>query len=324
MSPITQGSASGPRKDTAGDGATVGPQRVELAGRNVSRVAFGAARLTAGDGWGVPEDISASRNLLRSAIDLGYDYIDTADSLGPGVSEAVIGDVVGNSDRVLVATKVGMLRPSATRWGVLGHPDYLRQQVRNSLLRLRRDRIDLVYLHRIDPAYPLADQLGALQELRDEGLVGHIGVSEPTPAQLEEVFDIETPAVVQSVYNLVERRNGEIITTLGDRGIPFVAYWPLLGRGVSRSVYDAIHRQLRPTAQRLGTTTHALSLAWIFGRHPLSLAVVGSRDPRHLAANRAAADLTLDDAVLDEITAAVDAVCDPSTAFNPARSKDDK
>lgn len=299
---------------------------VELAGKTVSRVAFGAARLTAGDGWGIPADPGASRALLRSAIDLGYTYIDTADSLGPGVSEAIIGEVVGNSGDVLVGTKVGMLRPSAGEWGVLGNPQYLRQQVHNSLLRLRRDRIDLVYLHRIDPNYPLADQFGALQRLRDEGLIGYIGISEPTPEQLDQVWTIEKPAVVQSVYNLVERKNEQLITALEERGVPFVAYWPLLGRGVPRATYEEIHRRLHPIADRIGTSTQALSLAWILQRHRLGIAVAGSRSPAHLADNLSATLLRLDADTLAEIEAATELALTSTSApaFNPAFSKDEQ
>jgi len=262
----------------------------------------------------------------RTALDLGYTYIDTADSLGPGVSEAIIGDVIGNSDDVLVATKVGMLRPAADEWGVLGHPQYLRQQVHNSLLRLQRDRIDVVYLHRIDPNYPLADQLGALQALRDEGLIGSIGISEPTQDQLDQILRIETPAVVQSVYNLVERKNEPVIEQLEKLSIPFAAYWPLLGRGVSRETYTAIHRQLQPIAADHESTTHGLALAWIWERYPLSIAVTGSRNVSHLAANRQAEKLTLSVVALEAISAAVDRALESNeaTPFNPAVSKGDQ
>lgn len=200
-----------------------------LAGASVTRVGFGAARLTAEDGWGAPRDPDSARNLLLAAVDAGYDYIDTADALGPGISEQLIGEALGNRDDVLVATKVGMLRPAPDAWGVLGRPDYLRQQIRLSLQRLQRDRIDLLYLHRIDPDYPLADQLGALQEARDRGDVGAIGVSEPTAEQLEQVIAVEPGlAAVQSLYNPVARRNTAVASRsreLGSRSSPTGRSW---------------------------------------------------------------------------------------------------
>ncbi|MDR1633850.1 MAG: aldo/keto reductase [Bifidobacteriaceae bacterium] len=149
---------------------------VRVAGRVTSPLVLGTARLTAGDGWGEPSDPARARQLAHDAVAAGYTHIDSADSLGPGTAERILGEALGGDATVLIATKVGMLRPGPNRWGVLGHPDYLRQQVYASRSRLRRERIDLVYLHRIDPDYRPEDQLGALDDLRGEGVIGHLNV----------------------------------------------------------------------------------------------------------------------------------------------------
>ncbi|MDQ1138573.1 pyridoxine 4-dehydrogenase [Microbacterium sp. SORGH_AS 1204] len=298
--------------------------RLVIAGRRVSRVAFGGARLTAGDGWGVPRDREVPRGILRAALEAGIDHIDTADALGPAVSEQIIGDVVGDRDDVLVATKVGMLRPGPGEWGVLGRPDYLRQQVHASLSRLRRERIDLVYLHRIDPDYPLADQLGALQQLRTQGLIGHIGVSQPTASQLEEVLLLEPDlAAVQSLYNVAARHDAELARTLEVRGIPFLAYWPLLGRGIAAARHRALFEGLASIGGPLGLDGAQVALAWIFSTLPGAGAVVGSRSAAHLRANARAARLRLDVENLARVTALVDDVLG-DTVFDPRTSKDDE
>lgn len=290
---------------------------ITLADRSIQRVAFGAARLTAGDGWGVPADPERSRALLRSAIEAGIDYIDTADALGPGVSESIIGETVGNSDEVLVSTKVGMLRPGPHAWDVLGHPNYLRQQVYSSLIRLRRDRIDLLFLHRIDPNFPLEDQLGALQDLRAKGLVGHIGVSEPTAAQVEHVLRLEPDlAAVQSLYNIAAAGNAAVAESLADRGIPFIAYWPLIGRGLTRDRHAALFAALGEIAVPLGITAPQLALAWIFTTVPNGIAIVGSRSSTHLAANLASAAQRLDAATLALVAEAARVQLDGVT-FDP-------
>ncbi|MFD0994639.1 aryl-alcohol dehydrogenase-like predicted oxidoreductase [Pseudoclavibacter chungangensis] len=290
--------------------------RAALAGHEVRRVGFGAARLTAGDGWGRLADPEPARRLLRDALDAGYDLVDTADSLGPGVSEQIVGEVVGDRDDVLVATKVGMLRPAPGRWGILGHPDYLRQQVHTSLLRLRRERIDLLYLHRIDPAHPVADQLGALQELCDAGHIGAIGVSEPSAEQLDEVLAIERVAAVQSLFNVAATGNAPIVRRLAAEGIPFVAYWPLIGRGLPRDVYERVFAVLARAGDELDASPARVGLAWILAQAPTTFAVAGSRDPAHLADNLRADELVLDPARADRLAADVANALDGFT-FDP-------
>ena len=317
LAPTVGRPAGGEPAVEAGTAPTIRPATLDLAGRTVSRVGFGAARLTAGDGWGVPADPEQSKRLLLDAIDAGFGYVDTADALGPGVSEQLIGDALGGRDDVLVATKIGMLRPAATQWGVLGHPDYLRQQIQLSLQRLRRDRIELLYLHRIDPHFPLADQLGVLQDARERGDVGAIGVSEPTLEQLESVLALEPElAAVQSLYNLAARQNDPVIRRLAQARIPFVAYWPLIGRGLRPEHKTRLFTELDAIGARHGLTAHQVSLAWIFATQPTALAIVGSRSLAHLALNLRAADAVLDPTVVAEIDAAVQATVG-DTPFDP-------
>ncbi|MFE7197215.1 aldo/keto reductase [Microbacterium oxydans] len=296
---------------------------ITLAGRAVSRLGFGAARLTAGDGWGRASDEGEPRRLLRAAIDEGYDYVDSADALGPGISDEIIGDVVRPSENVLVASKVGMLRTGPHGWGVLGRPDYLRQQVHATLLRLRRDQIPLLYLHRIDPAVPLADQWGTLRELRDEGLIGHLGVCEPDLTQLDELIDIEAPAAVQSLYNIAAPANGVVADRAAELGVPFVAYWALIGRGLARSEYDRVFRVLGAGGALFGLSAPQTALAWVLSTRPNGLALVGSRSLRHLAENRRALEVRLPDDVASRLaTEVADAL--GGVAFDPRRTAEDE
>ncbi|MGO3886599.1 MAG: aldo/keto reductase, partial [Mycetocola sp.] len=226
--------------------------RISVAGRELNRLGFGAARLTAGDGWGDPSDREPSRQVLRDVIAAGIDYIDTADALGPGVSESIIGEVVGASGDACVATKAGMIHSGEREWGVFGRPDYLRQQAHASRARLGVHTIDLFYLHRVDPAFPLADQWNALRRLRDEGVVRAIGVSEPSAQQLEQIVAIEPPAAVQSHYNLIQRGNDPIVARTAELGIPFVAYWPLAGNAIAPDLRAAAWQAIAPIAAEHG------------------------------------------------------------------------
>lgn len=290
---------------------------VPFAGTAVRPLAFGAARLTAGDGWGEPEDRAASIRLALHAAEAGVTLFDTADALGPGVSESILGDAFAGRDDVVIATKVGMLRPAANRWDVLGHPNYLRQQIRLSLARLRRERLDFVYLHRIDPNYPLADQIGALQEAREAGLIGAIGISEPTLEQFNEVLRLEPNlGAVQSLYNLAARGNQTIAERARTLGIAFAAYWPLIGRGYAAQQRRALFAALDEIAEPLGLTAAQLSLAWIFTTQPQSIAIAGTRSIDHLRSNLRASEVGLDAETLAAIERSVSRVIG-DTEFDP-------
>jgi aryl-alcohol dehydrogenase-like predicted oxidoreductase len=172
---------------------------VSLAGRHVPRLGFGGLHLAGPDGWGAPADKESAIALVRGAVEAGIRYIDTADSLGPDVSEAVLAEALGPfRDDLVIATKAGMTRTGPRGWGVLGHPAYLTQQAHASALRLGLDPIPLFYLHRVDPAYPLADQVGALADLRRAGVIEHVGLSAVSTAQLIEADSILPVAAVQN------------------------------------------------------------------------------------------------------------------------------
>src|SRR6266545_5219402 len=188
--------------------------------RPVYRLGFGAMRLCGPDCWGPPDDRAGAIMVAQRAVELGTDFIDTADSYGLGANEELLAEALyPYPDRLLIATKAGQSRPAAHRWVPLGRPEYLRQQAELSLRRLRLDRIDLYQLHRIDPTVPLADQIGALRRLQDEGKVRHVGLSEVTVKQLTEAEKITPIASVQNRYNLTDRASDDVLEYCQRRGI---------------------------------------------------------------------------------------------------------
>ena len=254
---------------------------VDLAGRRVARLGFGALHLAGPGGWGAPADRGAAIALVRGAVDAGIRYIDTADSLGPDVSEAVIAEALWPyPDELVVATKAGMLRGGPRQWGVLGHPLYLRQQAHASALRLRLESIPLFFLHRIDPAYPLEDQVGALRDLRDEGVIEHIGLSAVTRGQLAAAQEVAPIAAVQNHYNLVSRASQDVLEAAEAAGIPFVTFWSL---GHGRTLLD--DPGVTALAAEAGLPAATLLLAWVLQRSPVALPLAGTGRLAHLRGN---------------------------------------
>ena len=276
------------------------PPTLSLAGTTVPRLGFGALHLAGSGGWGAPTDRDAARALVRGAVEAGVRYIDTADSLGPDVSEAVIAEALQPyAADLVIATKAGMTRTGPDSWGVLGHPAYLRQQAHASALRLQLEPIPLFYLHRIDPAFPLEDQVGVLRDLRDEGVIRDIGVSAVSVEQLQAAERVVPIAAVQNHYNVASRQSDDVLDHTAGRGIPFVTFWSL-GRG--RALIDD------PTvvawARELGVPAASVLLAWIIARSPTTVPLAGTRNLSHLRGNLAAVALELpSDAVrsLDEL-----------------------
>jgi len=252
----------------------------------VHRLGFGAMRLTGG---GAP-DRATALTIARRAVELGATLIDTADSYDLGDNEELLAEALHpyRSD-VVIATKGGQVNLGRD-WIPLGRPEYLRQQAELSLRRLRLDRIDLYQLHRIDPAVPLADQLGALRQLRDEGKVRHVGLSEVTVGQLEAAERIMPIASVQNRYNLDDRASDDVLDYCTRHGIAFLPWLP-----VARSVIANGADVAGSVAARLGATRAQVALAWLLRRSPVVLPIPGTSSLAHLEENLAAARVTLDD-----------------------------
>ncbi len=273
----------------------------------IRRIGLGTMRLTdaTGDGthagaqiWRAPTEADDAIALLRSAVDRGVQLIDTADAYALGQSEELIARALHPyRDGLVVATKVGNVRPSATEWVPLGHPAYLKQQVELSLRRLRLERIDLVQLHRLDPAYPVADQVGALADLRDEGKVRHIGLSEISVAQLDEALAAAPVAAVQNRYNLVDREHDAVLDRSTDEGIAFLPFFPLAigDLALAGSPVADIARELRVTPSQV-------ALAWLLRRAANVLPIPGTTSVAHLEENLGARALTLDDARFERLS----------------------
>ena len=266
-----------------------------LAGQyTVRRLGFGAMRIT-GDGiWGPPQDPAAARDVLRRAIDLGVNLIDTADSYGPHVSEELIGETLAPyPEGLVIATKGGFERSGPHQWHTNGHPDHLRAACDGSLERLRLERIDLYQLHRIDPAVALEDQIGTLIELRESGKINLIGLSEVSVEDLARVQRLTDVASVQNRYNVVDRRWDDVVDSCTGQDIAFIPWSPL-----------AIGRLARPggdiddIASARGATPGQVALSWLLHRSPMVTPIPGTSSVAHLEDNVAAADLALDDADL--------------------------
>jgi pyridoxine 4-dehydrogenase len=256
----------------------------------VTRMGYGAMQITGPGVWGEPPDREEAKRVLRRAVELGVDFIDTADSYGPHVSEDLIREALHPYDGVVVATKGGLLRTGPGVWPVLGKPDYLRQCVEMSLRRLGVERIDLYQLHRIDPEVPLEDQLGVLVELRDVGKIRHIGLSEVSVDQLEAARGIAEVVSVQNLYNLANRSAEDVLDRCTELGLGFIPWFPINTGELARpgSLLDGL-------AAETGHPAAQLALAWLLRRSPAVLPIPGTSKVAHLEENVAAATLELTD-----------------------------
>jgi aryl-alcohol dehydrogenase-like predicted oxidoreductase len=256
----------------------------------VVRLGFGALWLTGPGVWGEPADRANAIRVLRRAVELGVNFIDTADSYGPYVSEELISEALHPyPDGVVIATKAGQVRTGPGQWHALGRPEFLRQEVELSLRRLQLDRIDLFYLHRVDPQVPLADQVGALADMQSEGKIRHIGLSNVTVDQIREAQLEVTVATVQNRYNPRERTSEPVLNFCADAGLGFSPWNPLPKSG---STGDA---EIDRIAADLGATPHQVALAWLLRRAPVMLPIPGTSTLAHLEENIAAARFRLTD-----------------------------
>jgi pyridoxine 4-dehydrogenase len=266
----------------------------------VNRLGYGAMRLTGPGIWGPPADHDEAIRVLRRAVDLGVDFIDTADSYGPYVSEELIREALHPyPEGLVIATKAGLLRVGPDVWIPLGNPGYLRQEVEMSLRRLDVERIDLFQLHRIDPDVPLADQLGELAALKKEGKIRHIGLSEVDVEQLGAAQQVTSIASVQNMYNLSTRKSEPLLDAVTSQGIAFIPWFPLAAGPLA--VADG---PLRRIAAEHHATPSQLALAWLLKRSPVMLPIPGTSRVTHLEENVAAAGITLSDAEFDTLAAA--------------------
>lgn len=265
----------------------------------VHRLGFGAMRITGPGIWGDPPDRGTAIAVLREAVRLGVDFIDTADSYGPRVSEELIREALHPYDGVVIATKAGFTRSGPDTWTELGRPDYLRQAVCLSLRRLGVDRIDLWQLHRIDPGVPAEDQFGVIKEMVDEGLIRHVGLSEVSIDELEAARTTLDVVSVQNLYNVATRRSEALLDHCEQHGIGFIPWYPLGARTLV-----ATDGPLADVAAQAGCTLSQAALAWLLQRSPVMLPIPGTGSLDHLAENCAAATVTL---TPDQV-AALDAV----------------
>jgi pyridoxine 4-dehydrogenase len=266
----------------------------------VTRLGFGAMQLTGAGVWGEPQDKREALKVLRRAIELGVNFIDTADSYGPFVSEQLIKEALHPyPDDLVIATKAGFTRPGPGVWRVVGRPEYLRQQVELSLRHLGLERIELIQLHRIDPQVPLAEQVGELEKLRQEGKVHHIGLSEVSVQELQEARRHAPIASVQNLYNLANRSSEALLDHVEREGIAFIPWFPLATGELARQ-----DGPLQRIAEELDATPSQLALAWLLRRSSVMLPIPGTSSVAHLEENLAAAEVELGDEQFELLSAA--------------------
>ena len=266
---------------------------------SIHRLGFGAMQLTGPGVWGEPANRPEAIAVLRRAIELGIDFIDTADAYGPNVNEELIREALHPYPAGLViATKAGLVRTGPSKWSPLGRPDYLRQQCETSLRRLKVERIDLFQLHRIDPTVPAEDQFGLLRDLQKEGKVRYVGLSEVTVAEVEAARRIVPIATVQNRYNLADRQSEPLLEYCTREKIGFIPWFPL-ATGKLAKAGGPVAR----VAEQLGAQPAQVALAWLLRKSPIMLPIPGTSSVKHLEENAAGALLELSDAMMKELAA---------------------
>jgi pyridoxine 4-dehydrogenase len=254
----------------------------------VHRLGFGAMRLTGKGIWGEPADVEEARRVLRRLRDLGIDFVDTADSYGPEVSERLIAEELAPYTGLTVATKAGLTRPGPDNWVPKGDPTYLRDCVERSLSRLRLEQIELWQLHRIDPHVPREEQFGVIADMLDEGIIRFAGLSEVSVGDIEAAQKHFRVATVQNLYNLGNRQSEAVLEHCEKNSIGFIPWFPLAAGSLA-----APGGVLSTVAERLGATPSQVALAWLLKRSPVMLPIPGTSSVRHLEENTAAAGIEL-------------------------------
>jgi pyridoxine 4-dehydrogenase len=263
----------------------------------VNRLGYGAMRIT-GDGiWGEPKDPEAAKKVLRRAVELDVNFIDTADSYGPDVSERLIGEALSPYPKgVVIATKGGLTRQGPNQWLPVGRPEYLQQQVEMSLRLLKTERIDLWQLHRIDPKVPVEESLGVIKKLQEQGKIRHVGLSEVKPHEIDQARKVIDIVSVQNQYNLGDRQHEDVVDYCTTHKLAFIPWFPVAAGKLAQP-----GGKLDAAAKKHSATVSQLSLAWLLHRSPVILPIPGTTSIKHLEENIAAANVTLTAAEWKEI-----------------------
>ena len=271
---------------------------VTLGDLTVNRMGFGAMRITGEGVWGPPSDPEECTRVLRRAVELGVNFIDTADSYGPHVSEELIAEALfPYPEDLVIATKAGFARPGPGRWKPDGRPEHIREAVQGSLRRLRLERIDLYQVHTPDRKVPYAETVGTFRDLQQAGLVRHVGVSNVDLQQLDEARGIVDVVSVQNRYNLTDRASEPVLEACDLDGLPFIPWFPL---AIGKLAGEAIDR----VAERRGLSALQVGLAWLLHHSPVMLPIPGTSKVAHLEENVAAAAVEFTDEDLRELEAA--------------------
>jgi pyridoxine 4-dehydrogenase len=266
----------------------------------VNRLGFGAMRITGKGVWGEPKDVDEAKRVLKRAVELGVNFIDTADSYGPVVSERLIGETLSPFPKgLVVATKAGLTRQGPDKWLPVGRPEYLTQQVEMSLRNLKTDVIDLWQLHRIDAKVPVEDSLGAIAKLQKEGKIRQVGLSEVKPAEIDQARRVIEIVSVQNMYNVSQRQHEDVLAYCEQHSIAFIPWFPVAAGKLAQP-----GGKLDEVSRRHGATVAQLSLAWLLHKSPVMLPIPGTSSVAHLEENMKAADIPLSSEEMKEIEAA--------------------
>jgi pyridoxine 4-dehydrogenase len=263
----------------------------------VKRLGFGAMRLTGPGIWGEPKDPAEARRVLKRAVELGVNFIDTADSYGPVVSERLIGEALAPFPKgLVVATKAGLTRQGPDQWLPVGRWEYLAQQVEMSLRNLKTEVIDLWQLHRIDSKVPVEESLGVIAKLQQQGKIRHVGLSEVKPADIDRARQFVKIVSVQNLYNLGDRQHEDVVEYCEKEGLAFIPWYPVAAGKLARP-----GGKLDTIAKRHGATVAQLSIAWLLYRSPVMLPIPGTSSVAHLEENVKSAEIVLSADELKEI-----------------------
>lgn len=268
---------------------------VQLGDRAVNRMGYGAMRITGEGIWGPPRDPEECKRVLRRAVELGVNFIDTADAYGPEISESLIAEALHPyPDDLVIATKAGLLRPGPGRWEADGRPEHIREAVEGSLRRLRVERIDLYQVHTPDAKVPYAETVGTFRDLQQEGLVGHVGVSNVNVEQLGLARGIVEVVSVQNRYNITDRASEPVLDACDREGLAFIPWFPLATGKLAGEAIELV-------AERRGLTAMQVGLAWLLQRSRVMLPIPGTSNLSHLEENVAATGVELTDGDVREL-----------------------